>query len=451
MPSCPSTQFVDPFSVHIDANVVWSSRSRVYAGLLGMLLGAFGVHRFYLGYRRIGGIQIAVTILTGGIGGLWGICEGWSILCGSFGFDASGRRLCHQTAMHVVVALIGAGLFHAGAIAALTYLDQTMVRLFPPPTGIDSIQITASMATSGSTPAVDFPMETSSSTAPNVDRDAAPIEMPPVEKQSVTSTLNRTPQHELAAMTQAGSVTLVPLQELPRRRDQQRPHGLEPSRSIKRAEHFLPLAPQTNARASIQRVPETSSTRQLVTLRLVRNAAGLTPSKREAASYLDARRTDVDSELRQVDAAGLVRAETVPSEPTLSKPNQTVHRSLARADPSPRQPATETSASTAASSVSMREQRGVQTDALPAKMFSPKPDYPTELRNQRVEGLVKLRVHVGPDGRVTRASIHRTSGFREFDQAALDVIGRWRFEPARRAGIPVEMEIAVPVRFVIGD
>jgi protein TonB len=104
-----------------------------------------------------------------------------------------------------------------------------------------------------------------------------------------------------------------------------------------------------------------------------------------------------------------------------------------------------------AASMASQENRGFDTDALPSKVEFPQPVYPPELRRRGITGLVKLRVRVGVDGKVKAASIYRTSGHRQFDQAALAVIRRWRFEPARQAGVPVEMEIAVPIRFVIEE
>lgn len=68
-------------------------RSKMAAGLLGIFLGGLGVHRFYLGYTKMGIIQIAVTICTFGVGQIWGIVEGIKILTGSFDRDADGRSL----------------------------------------------------------------------------------------------------------------------------------------------------------------------------------------------------------------------------------------------------------------------------------------------------------------------------------------------------------------------
>lgn len=70
-----------------------SDKSRVAAGLLGIFLGAYGIHRFYLGDASTGVIQILVTIVTCGFGGLWGFIEGIMILSGSIDRDAMGRKL----------------------------------------------------------------------------------------------------------------------------------------------------------------------------------------------------------------------------------------------------------------------------------------------------------------------------------------------------------------------
>ncbi|MCH8089815.1 MAG: TM2 domain-containing protein [Chloroflexi bacterium] len=75
----------------------FSDKSRSTAGNLGIILGLFGAHRFYLGYNNIGKLQIVVTILTLGVGGLWGIYEGITILWGSEWRDSEGRLLRPST------------------------------------------------------------------------------------------------------------------------------------------------------------------------------------------------------------------------------------------------------------------------------------------------------------------------------------------------------------------
>lgn len=72
-------------------------KSKLVAGLLGILVGWAGVHRFYLGYVAIGVVQILVTFITCGIGAIWGFIEGILILVGStITTDADGRTLKEQ-------------------------------------------------------------------------------------------------------------------------------------------------------------------------------------------------------------------------------------------------------------------------------------------------------------------------------------------------------------------
>ena len=48
----------------------------VLAGVLGILLGGFGVHRFVLGDTSGGLVGIGITIVTCGMGGIIGLVEG---------------------------------------------------------------------------------------------------------------------------------------------------------------------------------------------------------------------------------------------------------------------------------------------------------------------------------------------------------------------------------------
>ena len=77
----------------VAAAAVPGAKSKMAAGLLGIFLGGFGVHRFYLGYTGIGVAQIIVTLVTCGIGAIWGFIEGILILTGSMNVDAKGQAL----------------------------------------------------------------------------------------------------------------------------------------------------------------------------------------------------------------------------------------------------------------------------------------------------------------------------------------------------------------------
>lgn len=49
---------------------------KLVAGILGILLGGFGIHKFILGYTKEGIIQIIITIFTCGLGSIIGLIEG---------------------------------------------------------------------------------------------------------------------------------------------------------------------------------------------------------------------------------------------------------------------------------------------------------------------------------------------------------------------------------------
>ena len=69
------------------------AKSKMAAGLLGIFLGGWGVHNFYLGNTGRGVAQIIVTLVTCGIGAIWGLIEGIMILAGSINTDAKGIPL----------------------------------------------------------------------------------------------------------------------------------------------------------------------------------------------------------------------------------------------------------------------------------------------------------------------------------------------------------------------
>lgn len=72
-------------------------KSKIAAGLLGIFLGSFGVHNFYLGYTGKAIAQLLITLLTCGFGAfissIWGLIEGILILTGSINVDADGNPL----------------------------------------------------------------------------------------------------------------------------------------------------------------------------------------------------------------------------------------------------------------------------------------------------------------------------------------------------------------------
>ncbi len=89
----------------------------------------------------------------------------------------------------------------------------------------------------------------------------------------------------------------------------------------------------------------------------------------------------------------------------------------------------------------------MQTRALPNYRNNPDPSYPNAARRRAQQGLVTLLVSVDAQGHVKNVSLFKSSGFSALDEAALDGVAHWEFEPARLDGEPVASEVEVPVRF----
>ncbi|MBE7701832.1 NINE protein [Oerskovia sp. Sa1BUA8] len=77
-----------------------NAKSRLAAGLLGIFLGMFGIHRFYLGYTGVGVTMLLISVLSFGMLGwavaIWGLVEGILYLTskgGQYAVDSTGRPL----------------------------------------------------------------------------------------------------------------------------------------------------------------------------------------------------------------------------------------------------------------------------------------------------------------------------------------------------------------------
>jgi len=79
------------------------------------------------------------------------------------------------------------------------------------------------------------------------------------------------------------------------------------------------------------------------------------------------------------------------------------------------------------------------------------PVYPPRCLRLGIEGRVKVRVLVGENGRPQEVSVGESSGEASLDQAAIDAVRDWRFEPAKRNGVPVRAWAIVPVEFKLID
>ncbi|MEB8343385.1 TM2 domain-containing protein [Streptomyces endophyticus] len=71
----------------------YSDKTKLAAGLLGIFLGSFGAGRFYTGHTGMAVTMLIVSVVTCGLGGIWGLIDGIMMLAGGNATDSQGRLL----------------------------------------------------------------------------------------------------------------------------------------------------------------------------------------------------------------------------------------------------------------------------------------------------------------------------------------------------------------------
>jgi protein TonB len=125
-----------------------------------------------------------------------------------------------------------------------------------------------------------------------------------------------------------------------------------------------------------------------------------------------------------------------------------------RASPAPPGSASEagTAPATELASAGAAPTAGLLDAAMPASVGRRvDPVVPREARLHRWQGTVLLAVTVSPEGVPSLVEVVRSSGHALLDRSAIEAMWQWRFDPARRGGVPVEERIAVPITFRIVD
>ena len=83
----------------------------------------------------------------------------------------------------------------------------------------------------------------------------------------------------------------------------------------------------------------------------------------------------------------------------------------------------------------------------PKKVVDVRPVYPADALAAGLEGVVVLEATIGPDGKVQEARVVRSVP--AFDQAALDAVRQWQFEPTVIHRKPVGVVMTVTVNFTL--
>lgn len=93
-----------------------------------------------------------------------------------------------------------------------------------------------------------------------------------------------------------------------------------------------------------------------------------------------------------------------------------------------------------------RAEQDVQADTPPKPLKQRRPEYPLEMRYSGYRGRVVLEFVIGKDGTPREPQVI-SSNHPAFEQAAMDAVLNWRFEPGKKAGQPVAARVRQTVSF----
>ena len=84
--------------------------------------------------------------------------------------------------------------------------------------------------------------------------------------------------------------------------------------------------------------------------------------------------------------------------------------------------------------------------SAPRALFTPEPEFSEEARKAKYQGVVVLDIVVGTDGRVHNQHVVRSLGM-GLDEKALEGVKLWKFDPSKKDGRPVAVEMQIEVAF----
>jgi protein TonB len=84
--------------------------------------------------------------------------------------------------------------------------------------------------------------------------------------------------------------------------------------------------------------------------------------------------------------------------------------------------------------------------SAPQALSTPDPEYTEEARNAKTQGTCVLGLIVDDQGHPRNIRVIRSLGF-GLDAKAIDAVKQWRFQPAKKDGQPVNVQISVEVEF----
>jgi len=400
---------MDPFEfpqLELDGTVGQSSCHKSTAGILGVVFGAFGIHRVYLGYRWISVLQFLMTLVTGGLAGLWGTCEGLLILSGRLGRDACGRRLRSARTAYVPAGQPCGAVTRYQHSRSSPWLLTVMIFFFPL---INGLVMAAIWTLAGwSLPAI---------------FTAVPTLIPPPGGENWVAA-NQAIAPVVEVITVDDDEQLPASQELNALLELTPPDWPE--------EELLPVTlPAEMASATISRYRG----RLVASWKRPRMDAPAVQAKIESQRLQRVRPAESNDELSQVQQAV---AET-----KLDLEKQITRRPESPDDKTVRQVPQPPVAGGAMVTPGVRRQPVVRP------VYNPSPEYPAEALAKGREGLVKVQITIDLKGSVLKAAVVQSSNDSSLDRAAIRAVRKWRFMVAGEQPLRPSMELIVPIRFRI--
>ncbi|PSH03880.1 MAG: energy transducer TonB [Acidobacteria bacterium] len=84
--------------------------------------------------------------------------------------------------------------------------------------------------------------------------------------------------------------------------------------------------------------------------------------------------------------------------------------------------------------------------SAPRVIYKVDPEFSDEARRNKFQGVVVLRVVIGTDGRIHDIKVQRPLGM-GLDEKAMAAARQWRFEPGKKDGRPVPVEVSMEISF----
>lgn len=87
-----------------------------------------------------------------------------------------------------------------------------------------------------------------------------------------------------------------------------------------------------------------------------------------------------------------------------------------------------------------------KVDQPPVPEKTPPPVYPSELKKDKVSGLVAVAIIIDEKGDVADAVVTKSTN-PQFEKPSIDAVKSWHFKPARVAGNAVKVRVVLPLKF----